>query len=176
MFFKRHIKQGEEIGNLINSLLQSVITGSALDNNPYGKFTPPVDFFADSYVGGFIHNYAGFAINWGLGGTNWSSNKKGECVISALSTVDPTGILGKSLIGQIERDQSLYQQGANDGTTVIALMYGKLKPDDPDPKVSAAKKLAAELVATGAASSQSEALVSAGAIVTLREYIQNKWG
>ena len=176
MFFKRHIKQGEEIGNLINSLLKSVITGGVLDNNPYGKFTPPVDFFADSYVGGFIHSYAGYAINWGLGGKNWSSSKKGECVISALKTVDPTGILGKSLIGQIERDQSLYQKGANDGTTVIGLMYGKLKPDDPDPKVTAAKKLAAELVATGAAASQSEALASAAAIVTLREYIQDKWG
>lgn len=176
MFFRRHIKQGEEIGNLINAMLQSVITGSALDNNPYGRFAPPADFFADSYVCGFIHNYAGYAINWGLGGTSWSSKKKGECVITVLKTVDPTGVLDQSLIGKIERDQSLYQQGANDGTTVIGLMYGKLKPDDPDPKVSNAKKLAAELVATGAAASQSEALASAALIVTLRQYVQDKWG
>ena len=176
MFFKRHIKQGEEIGNLINSLLQSVITGSALDNNPYGRFTPPADFFADSYVNGFIHTYTSYAIIWGFGGASWSTTKKGECAVSTMETVDPTGVLRKSLVGEIKRDQSLYQQGCNDGSTVIGLTYGKLKPDDPDPKVAAAKKLAGELVAQRAVTSKTEALASAAAIVTLREYIQVKWG
>lgn len=175
-FFKRHIKQGEEIGNLINLLLRSTVTGTSLDRNRNVYSSLPTEFFIDSYVGGFIHSYVGNAIHLGLGGANWSSQKKGECVYRALEVVDPTGTLNQSLIGQTPRDQDLYVQGGNDGTTVMGVVYGVLRPDDPDPKVADAHKLSDKLVATGSASSAKEALALAVAIVTLREYIFGKWG
>lgn len=175
MFFNRHIKQGKEIGELINGNIQSCLVGIKTGYDENGRYIIPDDFFTDSYICGFIHVYVGLIIDFGLGGSNWSKTKKGECVISALDFIDTNGTLRRKLIDDIGRDQYLYQNGTNDAVTVAGLMFGKLKPDDPDAKVIAANSMARELMKTEPTMSDNEALVAAAVLVTLREYIHQNW-
>ena len=174
MFFKRHLKQGREIGQNTLAMLKSASMGTSFES--FDGFNPPSDFFNDAYINGFLTSYVGNAMAFGLGANSWSREKKGECVYSAFSEIDPTNILHKGLIREIELDQAELERGLNDGTTVMGLTYQKLKSDDPDPKVIEAKKLAEDLANQNAGSSPDEHLAAAALLVTLRQHIQSKWG
>ena len=85
-----------------------------------------------------------------FGGKDWSHKKKGECIMEAFSTIDPSNALLDFHIDnnfdpikmQALQNSKNFKQGMNDATTVIGVIYGFLKPDDPDPILQKAKKLA----------------------------------
>ncbi|MDB2605932.1 hypothetical protein N9Y41_04465 [Planktomarina temperata] len=173
MFFNRHIKQGKEIGQNTLQMLTSATQATEFDE--MGRFKPTKEFFADPYVSGFLINFIGFTITFGLGGGNWSSSKKGECIASALSVIDPYNQLKQILIGNLKVDQEQQKTGLNDGATAIGVIYKTLNENDQDPKYIEAKSLAEEMHSFNSAISLQDSLSSAIMIVTLREYIQKRW-
>lgn len=174
MFFNRHIKQGKQIGQSTLQMLESATLATKFED--FNGFRPTEEFFSDAYVAGFLSNFIGFSIVFGLGGGNWSSTRKGECINSAFDEIDPYGLLRQILIGNLKVDQQLHQAGLNDGTTAIGVIYKKLRPDDQDAKYLEAQELAEEMQSFNSGSSLHDNLSSAIIIVTLRAYIQNKWG
>ena len=174
MFFNRHIKQGKEIGQQTLGMLKSASIGTSF--GLVDDFSPPSDFFYDPYINGFLASYVGNIMAFGLSANSWSTKKKGECVTSAFSEIDPSNTLNKGLIKEIELDQDEVQRGVNDGATVVGLMHNKLKPDDPDPKVKEAKELSEVLAKQEKGSSPHEHWGAAALLVTIRQYINEKWG
>ena len=173
MFFKRHIKQGEEIGHVTLQMLSSATLTTKF--NTVADFQPTEEFFIDGYVAGFVLNYVSLTIVFGLGAQNWSTTKKGECIKSALSVIDPFGCLMKILIGDMHVDKELQEKGSHDATTAIGIAFQKLKQDDPDPKYQEAKEIAADLQKYNKGSTYQDNLASAAVLVTLRQYIQKRW-
>ena len=173
MFFNRHLKQGDEIGEKTLTMLTTATFGTSL--NPNTVFNPPTDFFLDSYVVGFLTSYVGWAIHFGLGGANWSTTKKGECIGRAFAVIDPSLNLQKGLLKEIPLEEALHTRGGNDGTTVMAITFGKLRADDEDPKVIEARELAEEMANFMPQQTAQEHLPNTAALVTIRQYIQEKW-
>jgi len=174
MFFNRHVKQGKEIGQNTLQMLSSATMATKFDK--MGKFYPTEEFFSDPYIAGFLTNFIGFTIVFGLGGGSWSSTKKGECIISAFAEIDPYHKLRKILIGDLVVDGDLHKAGANDGATACGVMFHKLKSTDQDPKYLEAKALAEDMQSFNTGATFQENMSSAVIIVTLRNYIQKKWG
>ena len=178
MFFNRHIKQGKEIGQNTLQMLTSATMATEFDD--MGSFKPTKEFFTDPYVSGFITNFVGFSIVFGLGGGNWSTTKKGECIAEAFKEIDPYDQLIQILTGKLKVDQEQNKAGLNDGATAVGVIFKKLKADDQDPKYLEAKSLAEDMQNFSRGGSipmetQHDSLSSAVIMVTLRDYIQNKW-
>jgi len=173
MFFNRHLKQGDEIGEMTLTMLKTATLGTSV--NPNEVFNPPPDFFLDSYVVGFLTSYVGWAMDFGFGSANWSTTKKGECIGRAFAVIDPSGNLYKGLVKKIPLEETLHARGGNDGTTVMAITYGKLRADDEDPKVIEAKGLAEEMASSMPQQSAQEHFPKTAYLVTIRQYIQEKW-
>ena len=173
MFFNRHLKQGDEIGEVALTMLKTATLGTSV--NPNEVFNPPPDFFLDSYVVGFLTSYVGWAMDFGLGSANWSTTKKGECIVRAFAVIDPKLNLQKGLLKEIPLEETLHARGTNDGTSVMLMTFGKLRADDKDPKVIEAKELAEKMASSTPQQTAQEHLPNTAALVTIRQYIQEKW-
>ena len=74
---------------------------------------------------------------------------KGESIAEAYIEIDSTGVLlshYSQLSADLEKMHQLserdkkFKKGTNDAATIVGVMYGMLKPDDPDPILAKARK------------------------------------
>ena len=182
IFFNRHLKIGKEIGKATRkSIIQPFVV--------YGKdqnFVPPPEFLTDMYIYGYITGSIGQMIDYAFGGKNWNKQKKGECIMEALKVVDPTEFLlmfhvenvgGTEKILKLNENKE-FKRGINDLATAFGVAYGLLKPDDPDPILKAARKLAEgtkSLTSFLGKSNERSSLAGAVAALTLHVHIRKKW-
>ena len=182
IFFNRHLKIGKEIGKATRkSIIQPFVV--------YGKdqnFVPPPEFLTDMYIYGYITGSIGQMIDYAFGGKNWNKQKKGECIMEALKVVDPTEFLlmfhvenvgGTEKILKLNENKE-FKRGINDLTTIFGVAYGLLKPDDPDPILKSAKKLAEgtkSLTFFFGQSNERSSLAGAVVALTCHAYIRKKW-
>ena len=71
-----------------------------------------------------------------------------------------------------------FKRGINDLTTAFGVAYGLLKPDDPDPILKSAKKLAEgtkSLTFFFGQSNERSSLAGAVVALTFHAYIRKKW-
>ena len=150
MFFNRHKKQGKEIGLVARNLLKLQFSEDLLLGD---EFKIPNGFFEDPYIRAFLGTFIGHLMNYAIGGANWSQQRKGECFLEAIQIVDPSGEYkriflssGADRVGleKLINDPS-YQRGQNDAVTLVGITYNLLSPDDDDPIILEAKKLAPKL-------------------------------
>ena len=182
IFFNRHLKIGKEIGKATRqSIIQPLVA--------YGKspnFVPPPEFLTDMYIYGYITGSIGQMIDYAFGGKNWNKQKKGECIMEALKVVDPTEFLlmfhvenvgGTEKILKLNENKE-FKRGINDLTTAFGIAYGLLKPDDPDPILKSARKLAEgtkSLTSFLGQSNEKSSLAGAVVALTLHVHIRKKW-
>ena len=121
-----------------------------------------------------------------FGGKDWSQQKKGECIMEALLTIDPSNALLDFHIDnnfdptkmQALQSSKNFKQGMNDATTIVGVIYGFLKPDDPDPILQKAKKLAEKTESMSAMFGEKGPNGHLGGVVTsltLMAYIKKKF-
>ena len=142
IFFNSHKKTGKKIGQSIKEVLHQPF-------NSLGKSVPD-NLYTDHYIYGFINASTTNLMAFVFGGKDWSQQKKGECIMEALLTIDPSNTLLDFHIDnnfdstkiQALQNSKNFKQGMNDATTIVGVIYGFLKPDDPDPILQKAKKLA----------------------------------
>ena len=142
IFFNSHKKTGKKIGQSIKEVLHQPF-------NSLGKSVPD-NLYTDHYIYGFINASTTNLMVFVFGGKDWSQQKKGECIMEALLTIDPSNTLLDFHIDnnfdstkiQALQNSKNFKQGMNDATTIVGVIYGFLKPDDPDPILQKAKKLA----------------------------------
>lgn len=141
IFFNSHKKTGREIGATIKQTIHQIFIG-------YNKAVPE-KIYQDKYIYGYITASATNLMAYVFGGKDWSQQKKGECIIEALSIIDPSGkLLDFHVDNNVDPEKFKklnsnkdFKQGMNDATTFIGVVYGFLKPDDPDPILKEAKKM-----------------------------------
>ena len=147
----------------------------------YGK-EPPESFFLNEYIYGFVNASITNLMGFVFGGKDWSHQKKGECMIEALKELDPSYLLFEYHLQQTnnpERFKDLesskdFKNGMNDATTLVGVSYGFLKPDDPDPVLKKAKKLASKTddILNMPGSTKNSKLGGAVLALTLHNYIK----
>jgi hypothetical protein len=146
----------------------------------------PDNFYTDEYIYGYINASITNLMTYVFGGKDWSHQKKGECIMEALSTIDPSNALLDFHIDnnfdpvklQALQNSKNFKQGMNDATTVIGVIYGFLKPDDPDPILQKAKKLAEKTESMSAMFGEKGPNGHLGGVVsslTLFAYIKKKF-
>jgi len=182
IFFNRHLKIGKEIGKATRqSIIQPLVA--------YGKspsFVPPPEFLTDMYIYGYITGSIGQMIDYAFGGKNWNKQKKGECIMEALKVVDPTEFLLMFHVENVDGTEKIlklnenkeFKRGINDLTMAFGAAYGLLKPDDPDPILKSARKLAEgtkSLTPFLGESNERSRLAGAVAALTFHVHIRNKW-
>ena len=183
IFFNRHIKQGKEIGRAVKQAILSPFIAYGKDKD----FVPPSEFFLDEYIYGYITVAIGHMIYYVFGGKDWRPQKKGECIIEALLTIDPTQILlvhhrqinlDAEKVIKLNKSKE-FLRGTNDVTTVFGVTYGILKPDDPDPILKKARKIASSeteiMMSIIPESSENSRLAGAVGFLTLFAHIQKKY-
>ena len=171
IFFNRHKKTGKDIGK---SVRQTVIQPFQI----YGK-EPPDSFFLDDYIYGFVNASVTNLMTYVFGGKDWSLQKKGECIAEAFKTID---ILlyeyHLQVLADPERFKDMpnsskkFKKGMDDATTLVGVSYGFLKPDDPDPVLKNAKKIAAATGDLLPGSTNNSKLGGAVLTLTLHDYIK----
>ena len=187
IFFNRHLKIGKEIGKATRKsiILPFVVYGK--DQN----FVPPPEFLTDMYIYGYITASISNLMDYAFGGKNWNHQKKGECIMEALKVVDPTEFLLMFHVENVEGTEKIlklnenkeFKRGINDLTTIFGVAYGLLKPDDPDPILKSARKLAEGTKSLTSILGKSNdpkvnersSLAGAVAALTLHVHIKNKW-
>lgn len=144
IFFNRHKKIGKDIGK---SLKQTILQAFQIS----GK-TPPTSIFLDEYIYGFINASVTNLMFYVFGGKNWDTQKKGECMAEAFQAVDILlyeyhlqEAADPKRFKDLQNNSKNFKNGMNDATTLVGVTYGFLKPDDPDPVLKKAKKLAANI-------------------------------
>ncbi len=182
IFFNRHLKIGKEIGKAARqSIIQPFVA--------YGKspnFVPPPEFLTDMYIYGYTTGSIGMMIDYAFSGKNWNKEKKGECIMEALKVVDPTEFLLMFHVENVDGTEKIlklnenkeFKRGINDLATAFGVAYGLLKPDDPDPILKAARKLAEgtkSLTSFLGKSNERSSLAGAVAALTLHVHIRKKW-
>jgi len=178
IFFNSHKKTGKKIGQSMKEVLHLAFKG-------YGM-TLPDNFYTDEYIYGYINASTTNLMTFVFGGKDWSHQKKGECIMEAFSTIDPSNALLDFHIDnnfdpvklQALHSSKNFKQGMNDATTVIGVIYGFLKPDDPDPILQKAKKLAEKTEPTSAMFGEKGPNGHLGGVVsslTLFAYIKKKF-
>ena len=85
IFFNSHKKTGKKIGQSIKEVLHQPF-------NSLGKSVPD-NFYTDHYIYGFINASTTNLMAFVFGGKDWSQQKKGECIMEALLTIDPSNAL-----------------------------------------------------------------------------------
>ena len=182
IFFNRHLKIGKEIGKAARqSIIQPFVA--------YGKspnFVPPPEFLTDMYIYGYTTGSIGMMIDYAFSGKNWNKEKKGECIMEALKVVDPTEFLLMFHVENVDGTEKIlklnenkeFKRGINDLATAFGVAYGLLKPDDPDPILKSAKKLAEgtkSLTYFFGQSNERSSLAGAVVALTFHAYIRQKW-
>ena len=178
IFFNSHKKTGKKIGQSIKEVLHQPF-------NSLGKSVPD-NFYTDHYIYGFINASTTNLMAFVFGGKDWSQQKKGECIMEALLTIDPSNALLDFHIDnnfdpikmQALQSSKNFKQGMNDATTIVGVIYGFLKPDDPDPILQKAKKLADKTESMSAMFSEKGPNGHLGGVVTsltLMAYIKKKF-
>ena len=186
MFFNKHKKQGAEVGK---AALETIVKKAFIGTQFYDdiNFNPPEGMFNDKYIRGYFTNYIDLHIIFIFNGRNWDSRKKGEFLLEAFDKIDPSQTLSKNHL-QMGRDISLalelrddnsFKKGQEDSTTFVGTLFNKLRPDDPDPVLEKARKLAPKLakenIALGLPSSENLDLATAVYMLTFYEYIKENW-
>ena len=145
LFFNTHIKKGKEIGLAVRGMLSTACIGTGFLENVSPKPLPK-SFFEDLYISAFTIVSCSLLMKYQMGGLNWSHEKSGECIAEALQIIDPTGQLWKFHLGITQEfvEQAEFLRGREAGTTVFGVIHGKLRPDDPDPLLAAARKMVVE--------------------------------
>ena len=173
IFFNRHKKIGKEIGK---SVRQTMLQAFQI----YGK-EPPESFFLNEYIYGFVNASITNLMGFVFGGKDWSLQKKGECIAEAFKTID---ILlyehHLQVLADPERFKDMpnsskkFKKGMDDATTLVGVSYGFLKPDDPDPVLKKAKKLASKTddILNMPGSTKNSKLGGAVLALTLHNYIK----
>ena len=177
MFFNKHKKQGREMGQNLLTMLSAALIGTPFfDEN--GKWKPPVEFFEDDYVFGFITGFSGMVIDVGLGGRSWSQDRRGECIIEVFKILDETGTLQRRLInlssGSINRSPVL-QNGSEAGMLAAVVIHNKLRPDYSSTDLVEAINMAKRLFSMKQFNSLNEALPLSVLMVTIAKYLKENW-
>ena len=178
IFFNSHKKTGKKIGQSMNEVLHLAFKSC--------RISQPDNFYTDEYIYGYINASITNLMTYVFGGKDWSHQKKGECIMEALSTIDPSNALLDFHIDnnfdpvkmQALQNSKNFKQGMNDATTVIGVIYGFLKPDDPDPILQKAKKLAEKTESMSAMFGEKGPNGHLGGVVsslTLFAYIKKKF-
>ena len=178
IFFNSHKKTGKKIGQSIKEVLHQPF-------NSLGKSVPD-NLYTDHYIYGFINASTTNLMAFVFGGKDWSQQKKGECIMEALLTIDPSNTLLDFHIDnnfdstkiQALQNSKNFKQGMNDATTIVGVIYGFLKPDDPDPILQKAKKLADKTESMSAMFGEKGPDGHLGGVVTsltLMAYIKKKF-
>ncbi len=178
IFFNSHKKTGKKIGQSIKEVLHQPF-------NSLGKSVPD-NLYTDHYIYGFINASTTNLMAFVFGGKDWSQQKKGECIMEALLTIDPSNTLLDFHIDnnfdstkiQALQNSKNFKQGMNDATTIVGVIYGFLKPDDPDPILQKAKKLADKTESMSAMFGEKGPNGHLGGVVTsltLMAYIKKKF-
>ena len=178
IFFNSHKKTGKKIGQSMKEVLHMAFKSCGI--------SLPDNFYTDEYIYGYINASITNLMTYVFGGKDWSQQKKGECIMEALSTIDPSNALLDFHIDnnfdpvkmQALQNSKNFKQGMNDATTVIGVIYGFLKPDDPDPILQKAKKLAEKTESMSAMFGEKGPNGHLGGVVsslTLFAYIKKKF-
>ena len=183
IFFNRHIKQGKEIGRAVKQAILSPFISYGKDKD----FVPPPEFFLDEYIYAFITVAIGHMTYYVLGGKDWRPQKKGECMIEALLQIDPTQLLlvhhrqinlDAEKVIKITKSKE-FLRGSHDVSTIFGVAYGILKPDDPDPILKKARKIASSeteiMMSIVPKSSENSRLAGAVGFLTLFPHIKKKY-
>ena len=182
IFFNRHLKIGKEIGKTTRQSIIQPFVAYGKDHN----FVPPPEFLTDMYIYGYITGSIGNLMDYAFGGKNWNKQKKGECIMEALKVVDPTEFLLMFHVENVEGTEKIlklnenkeFKRGINDLTMAFGAAYGLLKPDDPDPILKSAKKLAEgtkSLTFFFGQSNERSSLAGAVVVLTFHAHIRKKW-
>jgi len=145
MFFNRNKKIAEEISIAVsNTFRPPFMFTKYLSSN--GVFTSPLGFYTDLYVLGFINGLIGMFITFDYQGAHWSPEKKGLIILQVfryLASEEEAKKMSEILVNFVDyRDNSEVRRGVNDAQTMYGAMTGRIKPDDPDPVLTEARKLA----------------------------------
>ena len=186
MFFNSHKKKGREAGNTaLNIIIKKSFIGTKYFDDV--TFSPPSNFYEDKYIRGFITNYLDLLRMFAFNGKGWSVTKKGEFLLEAFNIIDPTNTLkNKHMEMAMDinialefRDNVKSRQGYEDSTSFVAIAYNKLKPDDPDPIIVEARKLAPKLAEQnenlGVTGNENEHLATAIYMLTFYKYVREIW-
>ena len=124
-------------------------------------------------------------MDYAFGGKNWNHQKKGECIMEALKVVDPTEFLLMFHVENVEGTEKIlklnenkeFKRGINDLTMAFGAAYGLLKPDDPDPILKSARKLAegTKSLTPFLGGNEGSRLAGAVAALTFNQHIKKKW-
>ena len=149
MFFSSHKKRARELGQEIQNSLKIPFLGSPhLSIDGGGEFSPPDGFYRDTYIFGMILLLIQLTIQYVEKGSNWSQTKKEEYLMEAFSVLDPNGDQGlqETLVSDVSdmREDAEFKRGSHDAGTLFGVMFGKIKPDDPDPILVEARLRAPE--------------------------------
>ena len=85
IFFNNHKKKGKKIGQSMNEVLHMAFKSCGI--------SLPDNFYTDEYIYGYINASITNLMTYVFGGKDWSQQKKGECIMEALSTIDPSNAL-----------------------------------------------------------------------------------
>jgi len=177
LFFNKHKQQGREIGQSLLTMLSSVLIGPPCIKDD-GRWDPPVEFFEDDYVMGFITGFSGTVIKVGLGGQSWSQNRTGECLVEIYKVLDRTGTLQRQLSALsrgLSFQSQLLQDGIEAGTLLAAASYNKLRSDFASPEFLEAQDMAKRLVSLGQYGSVREALPLSIAVGSIAKHLKENW-
>ena len=184
MFFSNHKKRARELGQGIENTLKVPFLGSPhLSIFGGGEFSPPDGFYRDPYILGTIISLAQLTLHLVEKGANWSQTKKGEYLSEAYSVLDPNGDQGlqETLHSDMPsmREDVEFKRGLNDAGTLFGVMFGKIKPDDPDPILVEARLRAPEFErisrGLGLGGDANSGLADAVADLTIRKHIRQNY-
>lgn len=151
MFFNSHKKDAKKIGEECLFLLKKCFF--KIGNDHFDSLDTPNGFFDDPYIIGYFQSFLRTNLDYVIGGQNWSKNKKGEFVNIAFNIIDESQTLLQNHV-RLATDETYremlfnnqdYINGGNDAVTFLLTSWKVIKPDDPDPKLAEARKLAPQL-------------------------------
>ena len=129
MFFNSKDKIAKQIGSILNNTLRPPFIWSDYLSSE-GIFSPPLQIFSDSYIGGFIYGLAGFIIKYDFNGDAMSVTKKGDILIRSLKyafgeSYKPILEMANAILlnGETNND---FRKGTHDAGSMYGALTGRL--------------------------------------------------
>ena len=131
-------------GEVLNLFMPAFLSTKYLDDKH--RFTPPANFWADTYIIGFAFRFADLLLTIDFDGEAMMPEEKEEIIL--LYTPQICGKVWQQVIQTVnqlgtERDKDLeFTKGIREAELAYGTISGRLNPNDPDPLLQEARELA----------------------------------
>jgi hypothetical protein len=152
MFFNTKKKTAQNIAAAVANTYRPSFMWTSYLNRETGEFNPPAGFWADPYVLGFAYTLTAHFLQFVFKGNKMSPQKKGDIIV----------LVFQQLCGQewaqpltsaneyaLNKNNPEFMRAQNDAATLFGAMHGILNPNDNDPILLSAKKLAVDMSGSG---------------------------